>query len=162
MNFRKVVTSLSFFHQKIFRKFQVSSIILTSFRWEVILPNPSPPQTEPLKTPLRLSINQKLFPTDIVHDSNTVYLCISPLTWWSTIRINILSIYYKLGQGFIRNWSSFVSLQIGASVIINWGSLGITKWGRRYYKLGQQLQIRATVITNWSSYYKLRQNFITN
>ena len=123
---------------------------------------PFPAANRTPKNPTQIKYKPKLFPTDIVHDSNTVYLCISPLTWWSTIRINILSIYYKLGQGFIRNWSSFVLLQIGASVIINWGSLGITKWGRRYYKLGQQLQIRATVITNWSSYYKLRQNFITN
>ena len=31
-------------------------------------------------------------------------------------------------------------------------------WGRRYYKLGQLLQIRATVITNWDKpYYKLGQ-----
>ena len=51
-------------------------------------------------------------------------------------------------------------LQIGASVITNWGSLVITKWGRRYYKLGQLLQIRATVITNWGSYYKLGQTLL--
>ena len=49
-------------------------------------------------------------------------------------------------------------LQIGASVITNWGSLVITKWGRRYYELGQLLQIRATVITNCGKlYYKLGQ-----
>ena len=76
-----------------------------------------------------------------------------------------------MGQGFITNWGSFVLLQIGASVITNWGSLVITKWGRRYYKLGQLLQISATVITigaillqiraaitNWGSYYKLEHN----
>ena len=63
-----------------------------------------------------------------------------------------------MGQGFITNWGSFVLLQIGASVITNWGSLVITKWGRRYYELGQLLQIRATVITNWGKlYYKLGQ-----
>ena len=62
-----------------------------------------------------------------------------------------------MGQGFITNLGSFVLLQIGASAITNWGSLVITKWGRRYYKLGQLLQIRATVITKWDSYYKLRQ-----
>ena len=35
--------------------------------------------------------------------------------------------YYKLGQAFVKNWGSFVLLQIGASVATNWGS---------YYKLG--------------------------
>ena len=74
--------------------------------------------------------------------------------------MNILTIYYKLGYGFITNWSSFVLLQIGASVITDWGSLVITKWGRRYYKLGQLLQIRATVITNLGSYYKLGQTLL--
>ena len=51
-------------------------------------------------------------------------------------------------------------LQIGASVVTNWGSyykLGqpllqnraaITNLGKIYYKLGQVLQIR-TIITNW-------------
>ena len=39
----------------------------------------------------------------------------------------------------------------------NWGSLVITKWGRRYYKFGQLLPIRANVITNWGSSYKLGQ-----
>ena len=48
-------------------------------------------------------------------------------------------------------------LQIEVSVITNWASLVITKWGRRYYKLTQLLQIRATVITNSGSYYKLGQ-----
>ena len=59
-------------------------------------------------------------------------------------------------------------LQIGATlfyynlanVITNWGSLFITKWGRRYYKLGQLLQIWASVITNWGSYYKLGQTLL--
>ena len=59
-------------------KFQVSSIILTSFRREVILPTPPPPENEPLKAPPRLKLTQKLFPTEIVHVSNTIYLCLSP------------------------------------------------------------------------------------
>ena len=50
--------------------------------------------------------------------------------------------YYKLGQlHFITNWGKcyykLVQLflfQIGASVITNWASLIITKWGRRYSK----------------------------
>ena len=65
----------------------------------------------------------------------------------------MLTIYYKLGQGFITNWGSFVLLQIRASVISNWGSLVTTKWGRRYYKMGQLLQIRASVIRNWGKLY---------
>ena len=51
-------------------------------------------------------------------------------------------------------------LQIGASVVANWGSYykvgqpllqnraATTNWGEKYYKLGQVLQIRA-IITNW-------------
>ena len=37
-------------------KFEVSSIILTSFRQGVIPPPPPPPQNEPLKSPLRLGL----------------------------------------------------------------------------------------------------------
>ena len=80
-------------------------------------------------------------------------MCIS-LSVDGRIWINILIIYYKLGQGFVTNWGSFVLLQIGASVITNWGSLVITKWGSYYklgscyYKLGQLLQIGA-IIPNW-------------
>ena len=68
--------------------------------------------------------------------------------------------YYKFGQACIKNWGSFVLLQIRANVVTNWGSyykLGqlllqnraaITNWGKMYYKLGQALQIRE-VTTNW-------------
>ena len=68
--------------------------------------------------------------------------------------------YYKLGKACVRNWGSFVLLQIRANVVTNWGhhyKLGrsllqnraaITNWGKMYYKLGQILQIRA-IITNW-------------
>ena len=79
------------------------------------------------------------------------------VSWWSTSRINILTIYYKLGQGVITNSGSFVLLQIGASVIKNWGSLIITNQDEFCYKSGQLLQIRANVITNWGSYHKLGQ-----
>ena len=52
--------------------------------------------------------------------------------------------YYKLGQACVTNWSSFVLLQIRATLLqIGAASL---------------LQIRASVITNWGSYYKLGQN----
>ena len=58
--------------------------------------------------------------------------------------------YYKLRQPF--------SLQIGASVIANLGSLIITNQCKFYYKSGQLLQIRTTVIANWGKlYYKLGQ-----
>ena len=60
------------------------------------------------------------------------------------LQIGAALLYYKLGQTL---------LQIGASVVINWGS---------YYKLeqlllqiGQLLQIGAKFITNWGRYYKL-------
>ena len=49
-----------------------------SVRREVILPTPRPPEKEPLKTPPTLRLPKKLFPTDKVHVSNTIYLCISP------------------------------------------------------------------------------------
>ena len=58
----------------------------------------------------------------------------------------------------LQNWGNFVLLQIGASVITNWGSLIITNQGKFYYKSGQLLQIRTTIITNWDKlYYKLGQ-----
>ena len=61
---------------------------------------------------------------------------------------------YKLGQTLLQIGAASL-LQIGASVVTNWGS---------YYKLGQPLlQNRAVVtigakcITNWGRYYKLGQ-----
>ena len=154
--------------------FQVSSIILTSFRPEVILSNPPPPQNEPLKTPPRLKLTQKLFPTDIVHVSNTIYLCISPsvdgqlveltyqpfITNWGKVLLQIWAalFYYKLEQVLLQIGAAQL-LQNGADVITNWGNyykLGqpllqngaaITNCGKRYYKLGQLLQI-GEIITN--------------
>ena len=70
------------------------------------------------------------------------------------------SVITKLGQfRFTTNWGKryyrleqLFLLQIGASVITNWGSLIITNQGNRYYKFGQTLlQIRAA-ITNWGNY----------
>ena len=43
-------------------KFQVSSIILTSFRREVILPYPPPLENDPLKTPTQIKVNLKTIP----------------------------------------------------------------------------------------------------
>ena len=54
--------------------------------------------------------------------------------------------YYQLGQTLLQIRAASL-LQIGASVVTNWGS---------YYKLGQPL-IGAQFITNWGRYYKLGQ-----
>ena len=62
------------------------------------------------------------------------------------LQIGAALFYYKLGQIF---------LQIGASVVKNWGSY--YKLGNRYYKIGQLLQTGAKRITNCGSYYKLLQ-----
>ena len=71
--------------------------------------------------------------------------------------------YYKLGQTLLQIGAALL-LQIGASVVTNWGSyykLGqkllqnraaITNCGKMYYKLGQVLQIRA-ITTDWSITY---------
>ena len=68
--------------------------------------------------------------------------------------------FYKFGQACVAYWGSFVSLQIRASVVTNWGSyykleqplsqnrISITNWSKMYGKLGLVLQIR-TIITNW-------------
>ena len=56
--------------------------------------------------------------------------------------------YKKLEQACVANWSSFLSLQIRASVVTNWGS---------YYKLAQPLLQNTTAITNWGKIcYKSR------
>ena len=67
--------------------------------------------------------------------------------------------YYKLGQTLLQIGAASL-LQIGASVVTNWGNhyklgqpllqnrVAITNWGKIYYKFGQVLQIRA-IITNW-------------
>ena len=68
--------------------------------------------------------------------------------------------FYKFGQACVAYWGSFVSLQIRASIVTNWGSydkleqplsqnrIAITNWSKMYGKLGLVLQIRA-IITNW-------------
>ena len=68
--------------------------------------------------------------------------------------------FYKFGQACVAYWGSFVSLQIRASVVPNWGSyykleqplsqnrISITNWSKMYGKLVLVLQIR-TIITNW-------------
>ena len=132
-------------------KFQVSSIILTSFRREVILPTPLPTKRTP-KNPTQIKVNLKTIPNRCFKHNLFVHKSVSG---WPTSRINILTIYYKLGQlCFITNWGKCyyklgqlsyykmgqTLLQIGAA---------ITNQGNRYYKLGQTLlQIRAA-ITNW-------------
>ena len=75
------------------------------------------------------------------------------------LQIGAALFYYKLGQTFLQIEAASL-LQIGPSVLTNWGSyykLGqpllqnraaITNWGKTDYKLGKILQIRA-IITNW-------------
>ena len=53
------------------------------------------------------------------------------------LQIGAALLYYQLGQTL---------LEIGASVVTNWGS---------YYKLGQLLLQNRAAITNWGRYYKL-------
>ena len=75
------------------------------------------------------------------------------------LQIGAALFYYKLVQTLLQIAAASL-LQIGTSVVTNWGSyykLGqpllqnrtaITNWDKIYHKLGQVLQIRA-VITNW-------------
>ena len=65
--------------------------------------------------------------------------------------------YYKLGQACVTNWTSFVLLQIRASVVTNWDSFIITNWGKCCYKLEQPLLQNRAAITYWGRYYKLGQ-----
>ena len=75
------------------------------------------------------------------------------------LQIGTALFYYRLRQTLLQIGAALL-LQIGASVVTNWGSyykLGqpllqnraaITNWSKIYYKLGQLLQIRV-IITNW-------------
>ena len=64
------------------------------------------------------------------------------------LQIGAALLYYKLGQTFLQIGEASL-LQIGASVVTNWGS---------YYKLGQPLLQNRTAVTNWDKpYYKLGQ-----
>ena len=113
-------------------KFQVSSIVLTSLR-EAILPTLPPPAKRTPKNPTQIKVNLKTIPNRYSPSFKQNLFVHKSVSWWPTSRINILIIYYKLGQ---------------LCFITNWGSLIITKLGRRYDKLGQLLQIEATFITN--------------
>ena len=55
------------------------------------------------------------------------------------LQIGAAIFYYKLGQTL---------LQIGAASLLQIGASVVTNWGKMFYKLGQVLQIRA-IITNW-------------
>ena len=64
------------------------------------------------------------------------------------LQIGAALFYYKLGQTLLQIGAASL-LQIGASIVTNWGS---------YYKLGQPLLQNRTAITNWVKiYYKLEQ-----
>ena len=126
-------------------KFQVSSIILTRFRREVILPTPTPRNTNP-KNPTHIKINLKTIPnrySPCFNHNFFVHKSVSRLA----SRTNILTIYYKLEQVFITNW--------GSLIITKWGGI-ITKWGI-YHKLGQPLLQIGAAITNWDKLYYILQ-----
>ena len=66
-------------------------------------------------------------------------------------------------QACVTNWGSFVCyksgqtlLQIGAASLLQIGASVVTNWGS-YYKLGQPLLQNRAAITNWGRYYKLGQ-----
>ena len=62
------------------------------------------------------------------------------------LQIGAALLYYKVGKTLLQIGAALL-LQIGASVVINWGS---------YYKLGQQLLQNKAAITNCGKmYYKL-------
>ena len=63
------------------------------------------------------------------------------------LQIGATLFYYKLGQTLLQIGAASL-LQIGASVVTNWGS---------YYKLGQPLLENRATITNRCRYYKLGQ-----
>ena len=63
------------------------------------------------------------------------------------LQIGAALLYYKLGQTLLQIGAASL-LQIGASVVTNWGS---------YYKSGQPLLQNRVAITNWGRYYKLWQ-----
>ena len=79
--------------------------------------------------------------------------------------------YYKLGRACVRNWCSFVLLQIRANVVTNSASFVSRNCGKSFstnwdscYKLGQpEFQNRTAVtnwkkcVTNWGRNYKLGQ-----
>ena len=59
--------------------------------------------------------------------------------------------HYKLGQGCVTNWGSFVSLQVGANVVTNWScyyKLRQPLLQNNHYKLGKNIK-------NWGRYFKL-------
>ena len=92
-------------------------------------------------------------------------VCFETLAWNSSLEFlqnskTKIYIYYKLGQACVKNWGSFVLLQIRANVVTNWGSSIITNQDKFCYKLKHLLQIRATFITKQGSYYKLGQNVL--
>ena len=64
-------------------------------------------------------------------------------------KTNFIISLLQIGPKLYHKLGNFL-LPIGESVITKLGKLCfITNWGKRYYKLGQLLQIEA-IITNWS------------
>ena len=96
-------------------KFQVSSIILTSFRREVILPTPLPTKRTP-KNPTQIKVNLKTIPNRYSPCFKHSLFVHQSVSWWPTSRIITLTNCYNCGK---------VLLRIGAALF--------------YYKLGQVL-----------------------
>ena len=83
------------------------------------------------------------------------------------IQIGAALFYYTLGQTLLQIGAASL-LQIGVSVVTNWGSyykLGqpllqnradIANLGKIYYKVGQVLQIRGAIITNGAKQLSLK------
>ena len=66
--------------------------------------------------------------------------------------------YYKLGHACVKNWGSFVSLQIGVASLLQIKVSAVANWDSNY-KLGQPLLQNRAAITNWDKmYYKLGHN----
>ena len=86
----------------------------------------------------KVDCSKRLTSTEVHYKSGKNYITNWGISYFQLgevlLQIGAASFYYKLGQGCIKNCGSFVLLQIRASVITNWGSLVITKWGSCYYK----------------------------
>ena len=97
-------------------KFQVSSIILTGYRRDVIFYTVVFPPKRTPKNPTQIKVNLKIIPNRYSPCFKHNLFEQKAVSWWPTSRINILTIYYKLGK---------VLSEIGTALF--------------YYKLGQVL-----------------------
>ena len=56
--------------------------------------------------------------------------------------------HYKLGQGYVTNWGSFILLQIRQMLLQIWAP--------------SILQFGTSVVKDWGSYFRLRQPLLQN